>query len=344
MEIRDFSFEEFTEYIENYNRKIVVFGAGVICKSVLPHFIMQSGMGDVIGCVVDGDVKKQGDDISLGDREFVVCPPEAIKKAKNAVVLITASRYKGIVDCLEGMGVDAEVFLFPLMLERRSRNLPEGRIESESKTPAIPKKIHYCWFGEKEIPDELKRYMESWGKYCPDYEIIGWGEDNYDLNRFKYTRQAYDAGKLGFVPDLVRLDVLEQYGGIYLDTDVELIRSLDGLLGLQGFISTEKWGLVNAGGGCGAVPHHPMIKEMLEYRKNVEFVRDDGSLNLESSGTYETLPLIKHGFRPDNSLQEIEKLTVLTSDYFHPYDYMTHETRSTNNTIGIHHFFGSWVE
>ena len=142
---------------------------------------------------------------------------------------------------------------------------------------------------------------------------------------------------------MARLEILYEHGGIYLDTDVELIRPLDGLLYCRGYVGVEKWGVINIGGGCGVMPHHPMIGRLLEERLKIPFVRSDGSLNLESSRAYETLPFIERGYVPDNSVQIIEDMTVYSWDFFHPYDYMTRETVITKNTYSIHRFSESWV-
>ena len=117
----------------------------------------------------------------------------------------------------------------------------------------IPKKIHYCWFGSGELPDKDKKNIENWKKLCPDYEIIRWDESNYDYKKNKYMKQAYKSKKWGFVPDYARLDILYHHGGIYLDTDVELVRNLDILRYQRAFCGVEKWGNINLGGCSGAV-------------------------------------------------------------------------------------------
>ncbi len=185
--------------------------------------------------------------------------------------------------------------------------------------------------------------MESWRRFCPEYEIKEWNEDNYDVTRYLYSSQAYRHRKWAFVSDIARLDILYEYGGIYMDTDVELIKNLDDLLFQPAFCGVEKWRLLNTGGGCGDVPHHPAIKKMLDYRKGFPFEYPDGSLIMESSGSYESCPLIEDGFVPDNTIQVVDGMTIYSSDFFHPYDYMSGETSITENTYGIHHFQESWV-
>ncbi len=117
------------------------------------------------------------------------------------------------------------------------------------------------------MPEGSRKCIESWEKHCPDYEIVRWDESNYDVNKNRYMQEAYERQKWGFVPDYARLDILYHYGGIYIDTDVELVRNLDELLYQQAFCGVEKWGNVNMGNCSGAVPGHPMIKKMLEERE-----------------------------------------------------------------------------
>ena len=208
----------------------------------------------------------------------------------------------------------------------------------------IPKVINYCWFSGNPMPEYLVKCIESWKRFCPDYKIVRWDEDNYDVGKNIYMKQAYEAGKWGFVPDIARLDILYNYGGLYIDTDVEIIKNLDDLLGNEAFTGVEKWGNINMGGCSGAVPHHPMIKKMLDFRINEEFIMQDGSLNLTTCGYYETMPFIQEGFIPDNTTQTIDGMTIYSSDYFQPYDYMSGETCITKNTHSIHHFNGGWID
>ena len=179
---------------------------------------------------------------------------------------------------------------------------------------------------------------------CPDYEIIEWNENNYNVNRHDFTKEAYEAGKYGFVSDMARIDILYENGGIYLDTDVTLIKSLDDLLYQDGFIGTEKWGNINSGGGCGFAVGHAMLKKMLDYREQFHFILEDGSLNMETNGMYETIPFLNEGFKPNNRLQTVGNVTVYPSYINHPYDYMSCETHKKAVTVSVHHFYGGWME
>lgn len=346
MKLRDIPLDQFVTELKRSHVSLVVYGLGVIGKIVVPSFLEEYRLTDQVLFIADQDAHKQGEHIRVSGRDIIVCAPDKMKEFQDEfAILVTGSRYAAILESFNQFDwlADTDVFIFPKMLVEKSRSLEKQKIIRHSGKQQIPKLIHYCWFGGKEIPDKLRRYMDSWSKYCPDYRIVEWNESNYDLEKYAYTAQAYKYRRWGFIPDIVRLDVLHEYGGIYLDTDVELIRPLDDLLYQPGFCGIEKWGVVNIGGGCGVMPGHPMIQKILDYRLQFEFERADGTLNLESSGSFETTPLLEEGFKPDNTTQCVGGLTVYTSDFFHPFDYMSKELSVTDNTYGIHHFYGSWV-
>lgn len=248
MRVRETTLDGFLSEVEDQGSKIVIYGAGVIGKITLPAFIDDRGLGDSILFAVDGDPRKWGGSLQVGDREIRIFSPERLKEmGVGSVILVTASRYETILRYLDKIGELSEtnVYLFPLMLTKECAFFEKQDIEKRSETPLIPKVIHYCWFGRKEMPDKLKKCRESWSRFCPDYQIVEWNEDSYDIEKHTYTRQAYHHKKWGFIPDVARLEILYENGGIYLDTDVELIRNLDGLLYQPGFVGVEKWGVIN---------------------------------------------------------------------------------------------------
>lgn len=212
----------------------------------------------------------------------------------------------------------------------------------------IPKKIHYCWFGRGEKPSSVIKCIESWKKYCPDYQIVEWNEDNYDITGNQYMYDAYVNKKWGFVPDYARLDIIYNEGGIYLDTDVQVIASFDGLLEYEAFIGFENSGTpdlyVNCGQGFGAVPGNPDIKHLRDTYKSLRFINDDNSLNQTASPIYTTDSLVKLGLKLDNRLQQVSTLHILPSEVLCPKNYLTGKISRTANTIAIHHFDGSWID
>jgi len=207
----------------------------------------------------------------------------------------------------------------------------------------IPKVIHYCWFGGNPIPDNYKKYMESWKEFCPDYEIIEWNESNYDVTKNKYMYEAYKAKKWAFVSDYARLDIVYNQGGIYLDTDVELIRCLDDLLTNEAFMGFDvSFNLVGTGLCFGSVKGNKIIKMLRDDYDKLHFINADGSLNTTVNGVIQTDSLVSIGLKRNNKkMQKISGMTVYPVDYFAPKSNIS-KLKITSNTYSIHHAGVSW--
>ena len=212
----------------------------------------------------------------------------------------------------------------------------------------IPKIIHYCWVGNAPKPKSVLYCIESWKKFCPDYEIKEWNESNYDFSKNHYMKQAYDAKKWGFVPDYARLDIIYQYGGIYLDTDVELVKSFDELLDQDAFMGFENTGdgeyFVNCGQGFGAVPKHEIIKAARDLYDNLEFINFDGTLNMLASPHYTTQTLCQFGLEQKDKEQKLPNMMIYRSDVLCPKNFRTGKLNVTGKTVSIHHFTASWLD
>lgn len=207
----------------------------------------------------------------------------------------------------------------------------------------IPKVIHYCWFGRGQMPKLALKCIESWKKYCPDYEIKEWNEDNFDLDMYPYVREAYDARKFAFVTDVVRLYALYHEGGIYMDTDVEVIKPLDSLLQYDAVSGFESPTQIQTG-LMASLDGHPLFKELLDEYNGIHFRRPDGTLDTTTNVTRISNTCLKYGLRLDNTLQTVCGFTLLPKDYLCPKSYKTGELELTANTLCIHHFSGSWVQ
>lgn len=206
----------------------------------------------------------------------------------------------------------------------------------------IPKKIHYCWFGGKELPELAKKCIASWETYCPDYEIIRWDEGNFDLDGIPYTRWCYDNQKWAFLSDYVRLAVVAEYGGLYFDTDVELVRNPDELLQFEAFYGFENHSNVNTGQGFGAVAHHPTLEAMLREYLTLE-PDANGAFPVQACPALNTAALIPMGLALNGKRQNIAGAEILPGDFLNPYDDSTGSLNRTKNTVGIHWYSKSWI-
>lgn len=206
----------------------------------------------------------------------------------------------------------------------------------------IPKIIHYCWFGGQPLPELAIKCIESWETFCPDYKIIRWDESNFDLNYNQYIKEAYELQKWAFVTDVARLKIIYDYGGIYMDTDVELLKSLDDLLEYSGFMGFENSEYINTGLGFGAKKNNLVVNEMLLDYDNIPFIKVDGRTDQIPCPQRNTKVLINMGLQINNSKQIINDMIFLPTEYFCPKDYESGKLRITRSTYSIHHFDGSW--
>lgn len=208
----------------------------------------------------------------------------------------------------------------------------------------IPKIIHYCWFGKNPKPFIVKKCIRSWKKYCPDFKIIEWNENNFNYKSNAFCETAYSAGKWAFVTDYVRLKVLYEYGGIYMDTDVELLQPIDSFLDYNCFLGFQHESYVSNGLVAGAIRHHPFILENMKVYENMPFKDEDESSKLKVCQEYTTELLQKKGLKLpcDGSIQKIDDIYIFPPEYFCPYDHRNYSMHKTENTVAIHHFASSW--
>lgn len=207
----------------------------------------------------------------------------------------------------------------------------------------IPKIIHYCWFGRGEKPELAKKCIASWRRFCPDFEIREWNEDNCDYLAIPFMAEAYAAKKYAFVSDVMRLIVLEQHGGVYFDTDVEVLRDISPLLDDEGFIGFENDQYVNSGQVVAAEAHHPVIQAMIEEYKTLNFTNADGSLNTVGCPRLNTDVMEHFGLVRNGQEQLVAGIHVYPADYFNPLDSVTGKLTKTDNTYSIHWYSMSWL-
>lgn len=212
----------------------------------------------------------------------------------------------------------------------------------------IPKIIHYCWFGGNPLPESAQKCITSWRKHFPDYEIKEWNESNYNVHKIPYTSEAYNAKKYAFVSDYARFDILYEFGGIYFDVDVEVIKPFGNILNDTGFMGTEVVGSVAAGLGVGCNAGLGVIKEILEHYEREHFSCNNviNPYNLKTVVQRATEIFKKNGFdAKSNTIQKVADITIYPPEYFCPMDFSrTGMLTITENTYSIHHYDGSWVE
>lgn len=209
----------------------------------------------------------------------------------------------------------------------------------------IPKIIHYCWYGKKPYPKLTEQCIESWKKHCPDYIIKEWNEDNSPLQFYPFAEQALNAGKYAFVADVIRLYALYSEGGIYLDTDVELLKPLDPLLTSPAFIGYEKDipGRLQTG-IMGAEPGNIWIERWLHFYLNRKFSSTKRGMANSVNSLLMTNDMLNLGVDLNGDYQELDQITIYPSTYFCPMSYNTHFIETTPDTYCIHYFTFSWSE
>lgn len=205
----------------------------------------------------------------------------------------------------------------------------------------IPKIIHYIWVGNNPLPDLVQQCIESWKKFCPDYKIMRWDETNLDIHKFKYAEDAYNNKKWAFFSDVHRFDILNTYGGIYLDVDVELYKSLDEFLNYDYFTGFENKKFLNPGLIMGSTPNNNVCSNIVEIYKNTSFNKTAPITICDITTEY-----FKNNYKfiPNGKTQTFENIKVFSVDYFCPKDFKTKKIKITDNTISIHHYLGSWCE
>lgn len=204
----------------------------------------------------------------------------------------------------------------------------------------IPKVIHYFWFGKQKLPEIFYKCLESWKKYCPDYEIKLWTEENFDVNMSPYSKQAYEQKKYAFVSDYARFYILYTYGGIYLDIDVEILKNIDDLLQNECFMGFEEREKVAPGLIIGSTKNNKTIKEILDiYNRFEKFPKKKHDICVITTNY-----LVKNKeLKINNDVQKLDGVTIYPKEYFCACDWITKEVNITENTYCVHHYIASWM-
>lgn len=345
MLFKNYSYEDFIR--NTANKKIIQFGASSAWKYYLIVFPdISEKVLDRTYFIVDNNLLKQGQEFEINNRKFLINDVNKLKEEKDYVILITVSLayQKSICEQLLALGLpeNTECYSLPLMkysMKESKNNCVDEYFKVNNQRVNVPK-IHSFWFSGEEKPDLYKRCIESWYKYCPNFEIIEWNADNYDITKNCYMREAFEQRKWAFVSDYARLDVIYNYGGIYLDMDVELLASLELLLNAESFFCRQEDGLLELGSGFGAKAGDFFIKEMLDTYADRKLILDNGEIDMTSQPEWLNNVMIKYGFRNCHDSQIIGNRLVLSNDYI---KCLSDKHSTSKAKLGVHWHNGGWL-
>lgn len=208
----------------------------------------------------------------------------------------------------------------------------------------IPKKIHYIWFGNGEKNKTFYKCLKSWKKFLPDYEIIEWNESNFNIDETNdYVKEAYSMKKYAFVSDYARLKILYENGGIYFDTDVEVLKKIDKEILEQGYFAKERDNLINTGLGFCVPKNNKLVKIMMDDYENIKFIKEDGTLDLMACPSRNSDALAKEGYIIDKNIEDIGGIKVYDKEFFCGFDVNTQHYIITEKTFTVHHYDASWL-
>lgn len=348
MELVNFSIQDIVREYKT-GKTIIGFGAGKALDSFCDGF-PDYQVERFFSAIADNDVRLSGTMRKTKSSKIPVYTiEELVSQFSNVDIIIITTQYlQSIYEQLKSFHQlhETKVVFYGFLIDNYfDWKLANGDMDCDIVKMDgihIPKVIHYCWFGKSKIPDRYREWMKSWKHFCPDYEIVEWNENNYDVYKNEYMAEAYASKKWGFVPDYARLDIIYQHGGIYLDTDVEIIQNYDSLLCQSAFCGFQDYN-VALGLGFGAVAKNTYILAMREAYVGRHFRKDDGSYDLTASPVLQTNTLAAHGLQRTGHFQKLGDLAVYPKVFFSPMNHYNRKIRRNHNTFSIHHFDGSWV-
>ena len=342
LNIKNMNPTNFKKYI--YEKNVFIFGAGRALDSCLDIYFKDNKVNKIVdnNSSLWGNYVENGlDKIEIINKERFVAEVKRLG-VSNTVLLITSPFYAAeIVEDLDKYSeLDGlECFLQVIIRNTFEEILPYTFTSGKS---IIPKKIHYIWIGKKELPVQFVKNIETWKIYNPDYEIIRWDETNYDFNKCAYLREAYENQAWGFATNYARLDIIHKYGGIYLDTDVEVIHNLDVLLKDKAFFNMGCSERVNNGCGFGAVKNCSIVRDIMSEYEQAHFISQSGKLIKKQAHIYLNRVLKQYGFNIVNQYQNINGIVLYPSEVMSPLTIEGMSNMFSDKTLSIHKEEGSW--
>lgn len=321
------------------HKKLIAFGTGRKFIKFVNDFNIQN---DIV-FAIDNDENKIGTTIVINNKTITIQSIEYLKDnvEEDMIIIITNIASFVHIFCQINSYMEFE------NVECYCASLMQDKCNSEkiiyTEGPQIiPKIIHYCWFGKTNFPTELQKYIDSWKVICPDYEIIRWDESNYDIKKCKYVEEAYENKLWAFVSDYARLDVVYEYGGIYVDTDVECVKRFDDLLCDDAFFGFANYNEIATGLAFGARKNNELIGRLRDAYHDKRIVNDDGTFNTTSCIHYQQPIFQEYGFELNNKYQKINNCVVYPQEVFSPLGSTTFFDNRTRNTHSIHHATRTW--
>lgn len=324
------------------NKRIICWGIGNYFRAFIDSCLSNEETYNLV-YLIDNAPDMQNSYRKVNEKQIpVISFQEYLKhRCEDDLIIITTVHYKKIIAQVNAS--DRKISFIPYALVQHGRNERNCILRRED-TMQIPAKIHYCWFGRNEIPLKDREYIAGWEKLCPKYEIVCWNEDNFDIDRNEYVRYAYSKKKWAFVADYVRMYVLYHEGGIYLDTDVELLKNLDELRYQYAYMGMEESGCVNSGVGMGTVSGNPVIREVLQLYDSITKSDIESWTKWKVNAEWESDVLRKYGFVANNQYQIVKNIAIYPSEFFSPVLVGQKKIELSNQTFSIHHYHYSWMD
>lgn len=341
--------DKFIKYIAD--KDVYIYGIGDIFRQFIKKEVYREIHKSVAGYIDNG---KTGQEIEVSDQKYIVQGIEYLKSVKHAIVLVCGTKYLDSMYkqlCEQQLDDEIECFILPLIWsvsggndDANIRKLIDADYGLKNK---IEKKIHCFWFSGDKKPPEYQQCIDSWKRVCPEYEIIEWNAKTYDCEKNTFVKQAFEKRKWAFVSDYARLDVIYNYGGIYLDMDVELFKNFDPFLKFRAFFNFGTQCDIDLGSGFGSVKNNPFVAFLLDLYKDKEFLDQEGNILTDSFVQPALLreAFGKYGFSMNGNMQILDDMLVLPRKYYTPMDdFFLQYFVQCEETRGIHHYNAGWWE
>lgn len=342
LNIRNCGPETFKKILQK--KEVFIYGAGRTLESNIKNYFQNI---HVIG-IIDKDPRKWGKKSFDEIGEFSICGIDVLieyiqrKGLDNILLYITSQFYAA--EIIEELDKIPELDKLECYIHFLIRNTREKLYDFDFTVgeQLIPKKIHYVWFGGKDLPQEYIDNIDTWKKYNPDYEIVRWDESNYDVEKTDFTREAYKAGKWSHLSNYVRLEVIYENGGIYLDTDVEVIKNFDCILNDECFFCMGNQDSINNGCGFGAISGNSIVYSMMNEYSGLHYDPAKGGVGMRSGHNFLDPVLKENGFVMENKYQKINGTVLYPKEIFAPLTFSTMEDFYCEKTISVHKEAGAW--